>query len=76
MHPEEHLSDSDLVAAQALSDEYGIEPTSTCHSDSNLQLERINEHYDDTTGRRYVSRAVLLDLEPDTMGSLHTGPAG
>ena len=50
--------------------------TGTYHGDSDLQLERINEHYDETTGRRYVPRAILLDLEPDTMDSLHAGPAG
>ena len=29
---------------EVISDEHGIEPIGTCHSDSNLQLERINEH--------------------------------
>ena len=59
-----------------ISDEHGIDPMDTCHSDSDLQFEHINEYYNEATGRRYVPRAILLDLEPDTMDSLHAGPAG
>ena len=59
-----------------ISDEHGIDPTDTCHSDSDLQFEHINEYYNEATGRRYVPRAILLDLEPGTMYSVHVGLAG
>ena len=59
-----------------ISDEHGIDPTDTCHSDSDLQLEHINEYSNEATGRRYVPRAILLDLEPGTMYRVHAGPAG
>ena len=47
---------------EVISDEQGIEPIGTCHSDSNLQLEHINEYYNEATGKRYVPRAILLDI--------------
>ena len=59
-----------------ISDEHGIDPTDTCHSESDLQLEHIKEYSIEATGRRYVPRAILLDLEPGTMYSVHAGPAG
>ena len=61
---------------EVISDEPGIDPTDTCHSDSDLQLECINEYYNEATGRRYVLRAILLDLKPDTMNSVSEGLAG
>ena len=48
----------------------------TCHSDSDLQLERISEYYNEATGRRYVPRAILLDMEPGTMNNVRAVPAG
>ena len=59
-----------------ISDEHDIEPTGTCHSDSDLHLERIGEYYDEATGRRYVSRAILLDMEPGAMNNVRAVPAG
>ena len=59
-----------------ISDEHDIEPTGTCHSDSDLQLERISEYYNEATGRRYVPRAILLDMEPGTMNNVRAVPAG
>ena len=43
----------------------GLLSTVTYHGDSDLQLERINVYYNETTGGRYVPRAVLMDLEPE-----------
>uniref|UniRef100_A0A2K5CFA9 Tubulin/FtsZ GTPase domain-containing protein n=1 Tax=Aotus nancymaae TaxID=37293 RepID=A0A2K5CFA9_AOTNA len=54
-----------------ISDEHGINSTGTYHGDSDLQLERIN-----ATGGNYVPRTVLVDLEPGTMDSVHSGPFG
>ena len=59
-----------------ISDEHDIEPTGTCHSDSDLHLERIGEYYDEAPGRRYAPRAILLDMEPGTMNNVRAVPAG
>ena len=61
---------------EVMSDEHGIDPTSTYHGDSDLQLERINVYYNEATGGRYVPRAILMDLEPGTMDSVRSGPFG
>merc|ERR1712216_797498 len=53
---------------EVISDEHGVDPTGTYHGDSDLQLERINVYYNEATGGRYVPRAILMDLEPGTMG--------
>ncbi|KNG78095.1 tubulin subunit beta [Plasmodium falciparum IGH-CR14] len=39
--------------------------------DSDLQLERVDVFYNEATGGRYVPRAILMDLEPGTMDSVH-----
>jgi tubulin beta len=41
-----------------------------------LQLERINVYFNEATGGRYVPRAILMDLEPETMDSVRAGPFG
>ena len=56
-----------------ISDEHGIAPTGTYEGDFDLQLERINVYYDKATGGRYVSRAILMDSDPE---SVHSGPLG
>ena len=33
-------------------------------------------YYNEASGERYVPRAVLVDLEPDTMDSVRSGPIG
>ncbi|ONL93438.1 tubulin alpha-2 chain [Zea mays] len=45
-------------------------------SDSDLHLERINVYYNEASGDRFAPRAVLMDLEPGTMDSVHSGPFG
>uniref|UniRef100_A0A2K5KQS7 Tubulin/FtsZ GTPase domain-containing protein n=1 Tax=Cercocebus atys TaxID=9531 RepID=A0A2K5KQS7_CERAT len=59
-----------------ISDEHGVDPTGTYHGDSNLQLDRISVYYNEATGGKYVPRAILVDLEPGTMDSVHSGPFG
>lgn len=59
---------------EVISDEHGIDPTGTYYGDSDLQLERINVYYNEATGGRYVPRAILMDLEPETMGPVRAGP--
>ena len=64
------------LRAQVISDEHGIDPTGTCHGDSDLQLERINVSFSEAAGGRYVPRAVFMDREPGTMDSVRAGPFG
>ncbi|XP_008680215.1 tubulin beta-7 chain-like, partial [Zea mays] len=57
-------------------DEHNIDHTGKYAGDSDLQLERINVYYNEASGGRFVPRAVLMDLEPDTMDSMRSGPFG
>jgi tubulin beta len=41
-----------------------------------LQLERINVYYNEVGARKYVPRAVLVDLEPGTGDAIRAGPQG
>uniref|UniRef100_A0A3B5B806 Tubulin/FtsZ GTPase domain-containing protein n=1 Tax=Stegastes partitus TaxID=144197 RepID=A0A3B5B806_9TELE len=59
-----------------LCDEHRIDPTGTYHEDSHLQLDRINVYYNEASGGKYILRAILVDLEPGTMDSVHSGPFG
>ncbi|CAG2165752.1 unnamed protein product [Oppiella nova] len=52
---------------EVISDEHGIDPTGHSVGATDLQLERINVYYNETSGNSYVPRAILLDLEPGTM---------
>jgi len=61
---------------EVISDEHGIDPTGTYNGTNDLQLERINVYYNEAAARRYVPRAVLVDLEPGTMDSVRAGPYG
>ncbi|CAL9098618.1 unnamed protein product [Musa acuminata subsp. burmannicoides] len=61
---------------EVICDEHGIDGTGRYGGDSDLQLERINVYYNESSGGRYVPRAVLMDLEPGTMDSVRSGPFG
>ncbi|CAI9777893.1 unnamed protein product [Fraxinus pennsylvanica] len=66
---------------EVICDEHGIDPTGRFKGESgeglfDLQLERINVYYNESSGGRYVPRAVLMDLEPGTMDSIRSGPYG
>nr|XP_054329863.1 tubulin beta-8 chain-like [Pongo pygmaeus] len=61
---------------KVISDEHAMDFAGTYHGDSHLQLENINVYYNEASGGRYVPRAVLVDLEPRTMDSVHSGPFG
>ncbi|MBA0580557.1 hypothetical protein Gorai_022769, partial [Gossypium raimondii] len=59
--------------------EHGVDPTGRYNADgesSDNHLERINVYYNESSGGRYVPRAVLMDLEPGTMDSIRSGPYG
>lgn len=61
---------------EVICDEHGIDRTGTYHGDRDAQLERINVFFNEASGGRYVPRAVLVDLKPDTMDSVRAGPFG
>ncbi|XP_032129865.1 tubulin beta-4B chain-like, partial [Sapajus apella] len=59
-----------------ISDEHGIDSAGNYHGGSDLQQERINVYYNEASGGWYVARGVLVDLEPGTMDSVHSGLFG
>ena len=61
---------------EVISDEHGIDPTDTYRGDRDLQLDHISMNYNEATGGKYVPHAILVDLEPGTMDSVHLGPFG
>ncbi|XP_072048478.1 tubulin beta-4B chain-like [Amphiura filiformis] len=61
---------------EVISYEHGIDPTGSYQGDSDLQLEIIDVYYNEASGRKYVPRAVLVDLEPSAMDSVRAGPYG
>ncbi|KGG50490.1 alpha-beta tubulin [Mitosporidium daphniae] len=61
---------------EVISDEHGIDPSGAYVGDSPIQLDRIDVYYNEANGKKYVPRAVLVDLEPGTMDSVRAGPLG
>ncbi|KAK2089544.1 Tubulin beta 8B [Saguinus oedipus] len=57
-------------------DEHGMDSAGAYHGDSDLQLECISVYCNEASGGRYVARTVLVDLEPGTVDSVHSGPFG
>lgn len=46
---------------KVINDEHGIDPTSTYHGDSDLQLDLIPIYYNEVIGEKYVPHAILVD---------------
>src|ERR1700677_4680762 len=61
---------------EVISDEHGIDPSGTPIGNDPQQLERINVYFSEALSRKYVPRAVLIDLEPGTMDAVKAGPFG
>ena len=61
---------------EIISDEHGIDPSGEYHGDSDLQIERIEVYFNESSNDSYVPRAVLTDLEPGTMDSVRSSPFG
>ncbi|KAF7328967.1 Tubulin beta chain [Mycena venus] len=61
---------------EVLSDEHEIGGDGVYTGDNDLLLERISVYYNEVGGKKYVPRAVLIDLEPGTMDSVRSGPLG
>lgn len=61
---------------EVIGEEHGIDSAGSYCGASALQLERINVYYNEAYGKKYVPRAVLVDLEPGTMDSIRSSRLG
>lgn len=61
---------------ETVNQEHGIDAQGNYIGTDPAQLERINVYYNEANGKKYVPRAVLVDLEPGTMESISKGPFG
>ena len=59
-----------------MSAEHGIDPKGIYNGDSEIQLERTNVFFNEGSGGRYIPRAILADLEPGTMDTIHASSIG
>jgi len=57
-------------------DEHGLDADGKYQGNNDLQLEHISVYYNETGSLEYVPRAVLVDLEPGTMGAVKSGVIG
>nr|XP_055121020.1 tubulin beta-1 chain isoform X6 [Symphalangus syndactylus] len=61
---------------EMIGEEHGIDLAGSDRGASALQLERISVYYNEAYSRKYVPRAVLVDLEPGTMDSIRSSKLG
>ncbi|XP_052580695.1 tubulin beta-1 chain isoform X3 [Peromyscus californicus insignis] len=61
---------------EVIGEEHGIDCAGSDRGASALQLERISVYYNEAYGKKYVPRAVLVDLEPGTMDSIRSSRLG
>uniref|UniRef100_H0X8Z2 Tubulin beta chain n=1 Tax=Otolemur garnettii TaxID=30611 RepID=H0X8Z2_OTOGA len=61
---------------EVIGEEHGIDSAGSNQGASSLQLERISVYYNEAYGKKYVPRAVLVDLEPGTMDSIRSSKLG
>ncbi|XP_021573012.1 tubulin beta-1 chain isoform X5 [Carlito syrichta] len=61
---------------EVIGEEHGIDSAGSDRGASALQLERISVYYNEAYGKKYVPRAVLVDLEPGTMDSIRSSRLG
>lgn len=61
---------------EVIGEEHGIDSAGSYCGASALQLERISVYYNEAHGKKYVPRAVLVDLEPGTMDSIRSSRLG
>jgi tubulin beta len=59
-----------------LCDENGIGGDGEYFGDNDAQLGRVNVFYHETSGGKYVPRAVYFDLEPGVIEALRASPLG
>lgn len=61
---------------EVISDEHGIDCNGNYAGDNDLQLERANVYYNESTTGNYVPRAVMVDLEPGTTDAVRGSAFG
>ncbi|KHN94229.1 beta-tubulin [Metarhizium album ARSEF 1941] len=61
---------------QTILGEHGLDNNGLYTGDSHVQLDRINVYFNEASEKKYVPRAVLVDLEPGTMDAVRAGPLG
>jgi len=61
---------------EIVSDEHGIDPCGFYYGGQENQLERISVYFDETKGRRYTPRSLMVDLEPTALDAVRAGPFG
>ncbi|GAB0090925.1 hypothetical protein DMENIID0001_057050 [Sergentomyia squamirostris] len=62
---------------EVISHEHGIDEKGKYCGETDLQLERLNVYFNESSSReKYVPRAVMVDLEPGTMDSIRGGALG
>jgi len=61
---------------ETICNEHGIGPDGVWKGDSQQQLERADVYFTEVDGKRWVPRAVLVDLEPGTMDAARASPLG
>jgi tubulin beta len=59
-----------------VSNEHGIDKDGTYTGDSDEQLERANVFYSESSGGKYVPRAIQFDLEVGVLDSIRKSPWG
>ena len=61
---------------ETIANEHGIDPMGSYHGHSDQQLEQINVFFNTSMTGRFIPRAVLADLEPNTVDAVRAGPYG
>ncbi|KAI1505707.1 Tubulin/FtsZ, GTPase domain-containing protein [Biscogniauxia marginata] len=64
----------DRAVAKTIAGEHGLDTNGTYHGTNSLQQERIGVYFNEAYSRKYVPRAILIDLEPGTMDAVKSGP--
>jgi tubulin beta len=59
---------------EVISDEHHIDLTGNYSDDTNLQFGLADTYYNEESSGRHVPRAILVDLERDTLDSIRSGP--
>lgn len=61
---------------EIISEEHGINNDGLYVGSNPNQLDRIGVYMNEASNRKFVPRAVLVDLEPGTMDTVKSGPLG
>ncbi|KAL6122079.1 hypothetical protein NUSPORA_00927 [Nucleospora cyclopteri] len=61
---------------ETISGEHGIDSNGMYKGTNDIQKERLEVYYNQSSSGKFVPRAVLVDLEPGTMDAVKAGPYG